>query len=120
MISSISVTDWSALCGISAVLLGALGYFARLYLINGYATKNELDDHSAKLASLYKRTEALEAQSNSMATRDDVNRVLIAIERADGARSALAAEISGVRELLSAFQRQLNLIQQSLLSGNSP
>jgi hypothetical protein len=114
-----NINEWWAALSIATALIGAAGYLVRLYLRNFYATKTDLDDHGARLTLLSKRTEALEAQSNLMATRDDVQRVLIAIERSDGARSALAADLSGVKDLLAAFQRQLNLIQQALLSENA-
>jgi len=110
-----SVSDWSAFIGALAAVLGALGYLGRLYLRNGYATKTELADHRKQLTGLAQRTEAWEAQLGGLATREDVNRVLVAIERADGDRRALAAEVSGVKQLLARVEKPLDLIQEHLL-----
>jgi len=118
--TSWTISDWSAFIGALAAVLGALGYLGRLYLRNGYATKAELADHHKRLTGLAQRMDNVEAQSASMATRDDVNKVLVAIERADGDRRALAAEVAGVKELLSAFQKPLFLIQEALMQPGAP
>jgi hypothetical protein len=118
MIAAWGISDWSAAIAVVSAIAMALFYVGRLYLRNGYATSDDLNETRNNLTALTRRTEQLEAQSSGMATRDDVNKVLLAIQRADGERSSLAAEISGVKDLLGAFQHQLTLIHQALLQGN--
>lgn len=111
-----SVTDWCELVAAAGAVFGAIGYMVRLYLRSNFVTKDDLGKHRHELDSLGKRTGALEAQSAGLATSADVNGVRLAIERADGDRKALQAEIAGVKQLLDRLAKPLDLIQQHLLS----
>jgi hypothetical protein len=115
--STLSVADWCELIGVLGAILGGLGYIGRLYLRSGFATKAELREHRRDLDSLGKRTDALEALSAGLATSADVNKVLLAIERADGDRRALAADLAGVKALLTRIEKPLDLMQEHLLRG---
>ncbi|HVJ53467.1 MAG TPA: DUF2730 family protein [Aliidongia sp.] len=114
-----NIHDWAAIVPILAGLIGIGSFVGRLYLRNGYATKADLSDTKRSLLALGKRTEALEAQLAGVATREDVNRVLMAVERADGDRRALAAEVGGIRDLVARIEKPLDLIQEHLLRDRS-
>ena len=113
--STLSVTEWCELVGAAGAVLGAIGYMVRLYLHSKFATKDDLGKHQTELRTLGKRTDALEALSAGLATSADVNRVLLAIERADGDRKALAEKIAGVEKVLVRIEKPLDLMQEHLL-----
>jgi hypothetical protein len=118
-LSTLSVTDWCELVGAAGAVLGAIGYMVRLYLRSNFVTKDDLGKHRHELDSLGKRTGALEAQSAGLATSADVNKVLLAIERADGDRKALAEKIAGVEKVLVRIEKPLDLMQEHLLRSNA-
>jgi hypothetical protein len=110
--------EWSEVIAAAGGVLGAIGYLGRLYLRAGYVTKAELGDAHKQLTGLTRRTETLEAQLHRMATSDDVNDVLLAVEKTNGDWRALKEEVAGLRQLLASIEKPLLLMQQHLLQDS--
>ena len=114
--ATLSVTEWCELVGVAVTVLGAIGYIVRLYLRSNFVASDELDEHRDDLAKCTRRIEALEARTQGLATTADVNKVLTALERQNGDRRVLAAEVAGVRQLVDKMGKPIDLIMQHLLS----
>ncbi len=80
----------------------------------------EIATLDGRLDGAHQRILKIEAQMQTLATREDVGRVLIALERQDGERKALETKIEGIRGELAAVRRPLDLIQEHLLNRAGP
>jgi hypothetical protein len=93
------------------VLAGAFAGFV-FWLRASFATKS---DHDA----LEKRMAAMEITVGNLASKEDVGRILQAIEQGNGERKALSAELAGVRRELDRLAAPLGLLIEHGLKGES-
>jgi hypothetical protein len=55
----------------------------------------------------------------SLATKDDITKVLLALSKQDGQRSTLEAKVDGMRTQITALETPLGLIQEHLLRASA-
>lgn len=70
---------------------------------------------SLRLA-LAERVTKIEAAMSQLANKDDINNVLIALERQNGDRRALGEKVDGLTAQIKALQRPVNLMEEFLLN----
>lgn len=58
----------------------------------------------------------IEGAMTGLATKEDVSRILVALERQDGARNALNEKVEGIKAEIVALARPLDLIHEHLLN----
>lgn len=80
------------------------------------AVERDCDD---QIAAVEKRVAAVEQSVRHLATKDDINQVLVALERQDGKREALNAKVEGISALLARFEHPLDLMQDFLLRSKA-
>lgn len=117
MIADWGVVEWSSAAGLAAAAIGGIGWLSRLYLHSSYATRAELRGQNEQIGQLRARTEVVERRLESLATREDVYAIKLAIERADGDRRELSAKVDGIVGSIAGTNHQLGLIHQHLLAG---
>jgi hypothetical protein len=66
------------------------------------------------------RTTRIEGTMAGLATKDDINKVLVALAKQDGQRSALEAKVDGLRALVERIERPVDLIQEHLMRDRGP
>lgn len=94
---------WIAQLALTAIPAGLV-----LYMRGFFATKQELKEVTA-------RTTTLEGKVEGLATKADVNQILVALERQDGDRKALSEKVSAANASITRLERPLDLIQEHLL-----
>lgn len=116
-----SVLKWlfeNALSIIAAV--SGLSSVAMIVLSSKFATRSGVRKaHGAiyqRLDNQGDRILKIEGTITGLATKQDINAVLVALERQDGDRKALSEKVEGVKNELSAISRPLGLIHEYLLN----
>jgi hypothetical protein len=80
------------------------------------ALKSEIDAVKALATEGHERLNAAEATMQGLATKEDVSKILQALERQDGDRRELAAEIRGIREVFKRIETPLSMMMEAALS----
>jgi hypothetical protein len=66
-----------------------------------------------------RRVTKVENSLISLATKDDITKVLLALSKQDGQRSTLEAKVDGMRTQITALETPLGLIQEHLLRASA-
>ncbi len=81
------------------------------------SVKSTVDEIHSRIDGHGERIGKVELAVTGLATRDDISRVLLALERQDGERRVLAQQIDGVGEKLRQIEKSADLITEHLLNG---
>lgn len=66
--------------------------------------------------ALVERVQTIEATMTNLATKEDIGKVMLLLERSDGERKALQSKVDGINAQLERIATPLTIIQEHLLA----
>lgn len=115
--------------GVMAALM-MLAYVTSAILRRSTPSRKEVDEKIAAVKAeieavrrlaqeSHERLDAIESTLKGLATKEDIGDIKVMLERQDGDRRALAAEVRGVREVFIRIEEPLKILMEHALSRES-
>jgi len=73
----------------------------------------------SEIARAHSRLDLLMERTNRLATKDDISKVLVELQKQNGERATLDQKVEGVRAAVDRLQRPIDVILQNALEATS-
>lgn len=114
------IAEWRDAIEIAQILVTGLAILTLASLRAIFWSKKEqrvfAEMVDERVDALTERVNRVEAEMTALATKEDVRKILVALERQDGERKALEAKLDGLGAALRRIEKPLDLMHEHLLN----